>query len=152
MSDEPVRGAPSFDAFSFRSQSRVELPTLRRLSLSFSLSISLSSFDSSFYRSVTLHARIFSQRVFPFSLTRAKKNVLPRSSIYLQVNSGKYDFLDRVYPIGEHLSSVNYRVPNVASDNPSTYGCNCNFRRRCREEAWRKLIIKRGTCTASIRY
>lgn len=152
MSDEPVRGAPSFDAFSFRSQSRVELPTLRRLSLSFSLSISLSSFDSSFHRSVTLHARIFSQRVFPFSLTRAKKNVLPRSSIYLQANSGKYDFLDRVYPIREDLSSVNYRVPDAASDNVLICDFNCNFRRRCREQEWRKLIIKRGTCTASIRY
>lgn len=152
MSDEPVRGAPSFGAFSFRSQRRVELPTLRRLSLSFSLSISLFSFDSSFHRSVTLHARIFSQRVFPFSLTRAKKNVLPRSSIYLQINSGKYDFLDRVYPIREDLSSVNYRVPNAASDSYLACDFNCNFRRRCREEEWRKLIIKRGTCTASIRY
>ena len=42
-----------------------------------------------------LRAYSFARRVFTFSLARAKKNLLRRSSIYPRASSGKYDFLHR---------------------------------------------------------
>lgn len=62
MSDEPVRGAPSFDAFSFRSQ-RVGVRTSRQRSVVLSLSFPLRLFLYSLFDSLSLIVRLHFTRV-----------------------------------------------------------------------------------------